>query len=97
MIREKTQFVLITLIIGFLSACEGGGVGTRMEDGYQVGDITAGAVQDVRMYCSAEFQAARAAGRLAAGLVGYPVPDVCMEIWRRLYAEMGQVTPTENE
>lgn len=88
--KAFTEFVLDTLkvaaaitLLGFafvtisiLGGCEGF-IRQNLEDGYQFGDVTAGATADVEWYCDESRENARQMARYMAALAGVPVADLC--------------------
>lgn len=47
------------------------------EDGYQVGDITTGVIENHASYCKPVYIPIRMVGRWMLRLIAYPVPRVC--------------------
>lgn len=50
------------------------------QDGYQVGDVTLGMVQNGRDFCKPRYAIVRFLGKWVLRLIAYPVPDICPKI-----------------
>ena len=92
--RIHFTFGLVFLMMAVIAGCMGGYIDQRLEDGYDLGDISMGAKEDIEHYCQAEFDNLRRAGRFAAGMAGVQIPDTCEMIWRRLFNEMRAQEPS---
>ncbi len=73
---QKLRAGILLLVFGLmLAAC---GIRANLDDGYQVGDVADGLVEDKRMYCSAPYRGIRAVGRMIISFLGgVTVPDPC--------------------
>jgi hypothetical protein len=68
--------ITISLLFSATTSCA---ITENLKDGYQLGDITKGAVSDFKMYCGKPMSYIRKAGRTALLLsTGIILPDPCM-------------------
>lgn len=66
--------VALVLILT-LSSCA---VSERLDDGYNVGDITAGVIESYDVYCSLPLRGIRSLGRFTLVMLGgVVIPDLC--------------------
>lgn len=68
----------VLLVVLVVAACSGCNVSARLQDGYDVGDVSAGMVENYRAWCSPVFKPLRVIGRWTLRLVAIPAPDTCM-------------------
>lgn len=62
------------LVFTALAGCN---VSARLQDGYQVGDVSVGMVENYRTWCSPVFKPLRVVGGWTLRLISVPVPNTC--------------------
>lgn len=68
--------IAVSLLIFATTSCA---ITENLRDGYQLGDVTRGAVSDFKMYCGKPVSYIRKAARTALLLsTGIILPDPCM-------------------
>lgn len=68
----KRMIIAVALL---LSSCA---VSERLDDGYNVGDITAGVIESYDIYCSLPLRGIRSLGRFTLVMLGgVVIPDLC--------------------